>query len=224
MTGQEERDMLFARLFGLMSVIRSGLLVRTAPLPTSASSKTEASTLSNCKEVIDQLLSLGEKKSWLRESAWFTIGLAIDALATSEVSWKKEALDFVIEQLFTVTTTWGPEKIALSLKLQELIPERDWQKILTPTFKTPNLLSTSNLQTVSRIMKVCAAHASTTFTHNANRSRQLTRKATRTPPKHPVEPGNLNYTSLGTSSSTNSSPAPTLPKSNPPAPSKISSK
>ncbi|KAF6764792.1 DNA-directed DNA polymerase [Ephemerocybe angulata] len=153
MTGQEERDMLFARLFGFMSVIRSGLLVRTTPLATSASSKTEASSLASCKEVIEQLVACGEKKSWLRESAWFTVGLAIDALAASEVSWKKDAVDYVIKQLFTVATMWSPEKIALSLKLQELYPERDWQKIFSPVFKNPNLLGSSNLQTVSRIMK-----------------------------------------------------------------------
>jgi len=37
MTGQEERDVLFARLFGLTSVIQSGLLVRQRPLLASAS-------------------------------------------------------------------------------------------------------------------------------------------------------------------------------------------
>lgn len=146
--------MLFARLFGFMSVIRSGLLVRTTPLPTSASSKTAASSLASCKSVVEQLVALGEKKVWLRESAWFTIGLAIDALHTSEVSWKDEAIEFVFQQLYVGNATWSPEKIALTLKLQEMYPGRDWQKLLSPVFKNPNLLHSSNLQMISKIMKV----------------------------------------------------------------------
>ncbi|KAJ2925203.1 hypothetical protein H1R20_g11861, partial [Candolleomyces eurysporus] len=153
MTGQEERDMLFARLFGFMSVIRSGLLVRAAPLATSASSKTESSSPVSFKQVVEELVALGEKKSWLRESAWFTIGLAIDALHGSDVAWKEESVDFVFDQLFVSITIWSPEKIALTLKLQELYPERDWSKLVAPTFKNPKLLSSSNLQTLSRILK-----------------------------------------------------------------------
>ncbi|KAJ2917228.1 hypothetical protein MD484_g3188, partial [Candolleomyces efflorescens] len=153
MNGQEERDMLFARLFGFMSVIRSGLLVRTAPLATSASSKTESSSSPSFKQVIEELIALGDKKSWLRESAWFTIGLAIDALDGSEVAWKEESVDFLLDQLFVSITLWSPEKFALTLKLQDLYPERDWSKLVAPTFKNPNLLSSSNLQTLSRILK-----------------------------------------------------------------------
>ena len=158
MNGQEERDMLFARLFGFMSVIRSGLLVRTAPLATSASSKTESSSSPSFKQVIEELIALGDKKSWLRESAWFTIGLAIDALDGSEVAWKEESVDFLLDQLFVSITLWSPEKFALTLKLQDLYPERDWSKLVAPTFKNPNLLSSSNLQTLSRILKVINAN------------------------------------------------------------------
>ncbi|KAJ3522547.1 hypothetical protein NM688_g8858 [Phlebia brevispora] len=154
MTGQEERDALFARLFGLTAVIQSGLLVRNTPLSTSASSAPAASSLAGYREVITELVALGEKKSWLRESAWWTIGLAIDALDESEVSWKDEAFESTLETLFVDNKLWTPEKIALTLKLQKYRPARDWNVLMSPTFKHPHVLSTGNYSALSRILKV----------------------------------------------------------------------
>ena len=154
MTGQEERDVLFARLFGLTAVIQAGLLVRTKPLPTSASSATLPSTLSSYQETITQLLILGDKKSWLRESACWTICLAIDALGESDVSWKTDAVEMTIQSIFLENRNWSPEKVAIALKLQNRYPERDWRDILLPSFKNPDLLSTGNLQSIAGILKV----------------------------------------------------------------------
>lgn len=157
MTGQEERDVLFARLFGLTAVIQSGLLVRDTPLSTSASSQTAASNLSNYQEVLSELLALGEKKSWLRESAWWTIGLAVDALAASGVAWKSSAFDATVQSIFVDNKTWSPEKVALTLKLQTHCPRRAWAKILVPTFKQPRIVHTSNYAALARILKVSPA-------------------------------------------------------------------
>ncbi|KAF8061577.1 DNA polymerase phi-domain-containing protein [Lyophyllum atratum] len=143
MTGQEERDVLFARLFGLTSVIQSGLLVRAGSLTASASSGADISTLSSYEETIKELLALGEKKSWLRESAWWTITLAVDALQDSEVPWKKDAVEATLQQLFVENQNWSPEKVALALKLQTLYPDRDWRKLFLPSFKNPDLLHAS---------------------------------------------------------------------------------
>ncbi|KAF7295052.1 hypothetical protein MIND_01043400 [Mycena indigotica] len=154
MTGQEERDLLFARLFGITSIIQSGLLVRTTPLRFSPSSDTSASSLSSFQEAISTLLGLGDKKSWLRESAWWTIGLAIDSLNVAKVSWKDEAFDFLVDALFGENNTvWSPEKIAMTLKLQAILPRREWQKLLCPPFKNVDLLSSSNLLTIAKILK-----------------------------------------------------------------------
>jgi DNA polymerase phi len=151
MTGLEERDVLFARLFGLTAVIQSGLLVRTKPLPSSAALP---STLLSYQETIIQLLSLGEKKSWLRESACWAVGLAIDALGESNVSWKKDAVDATIQSIFVQNKSWSPEKVAMTIKLQNWYPEREWRKILSPSFNDPDLLSTRNLQTIAGLLKV----------------------------------------------------------------------
>jgi DNA polymerase phi len=113
MTGQEERDVLFARLFGLATVIHSGLLVRQTPLSTSPSSATNPSSLESYKELVNHLLDLAEKKSWLRECAWWTIGQAIDAVIKSSLSWKEEALASSLEVVYERekdiwTQKWSP--------------------------------------------------------------------------------------------------------------------
>ncbi|THG98713.1 hypothetical protein EW026_g3515 [Hermanssonia centrifuga] len=105
------------------------------------------------QELISELVALGEKKSWIRESAWWTIGLAVDTLGASEVLWKDEGLESTIQSILVENKIWTPEKIALTLKLQKLCPSRDWSKILSPTFKHSHLLSTGNYSTIARILK-----------------------------------------------------------------------
>ncbi|KAH7910650.1 DNA polymerase phi-domain-containing protein [Hygrophoropsis aurantiaca] len=153
MSGQEERDVLFARLFGLTAVIQSGLLVRQNPLPTSPSSATHVSSLDSYKDVINHLVLLGEKKSWLRESAWWTIGLAIDALHSSPAPWKEDALRGSIEVLCVNQIVWTQERVAITLKLQSLVPEYNWKKILLPIFREPDLLNYVNFPSLGRILK-----------------------------------------------------------------------
>ncbi|KAJ7172623.1 DNA polymerase phi-domain-containing protein [Mycena filopes] len=159
MTGQEERDVIFAKLFGLTAIIQSGLIVRTKPLPFSASSETSASSVVSFQEAVSNLIVLGEKKSWLRESAWWSLGLAIDALNGSDVPWKSSAFDATVECVFGEHSAWSPEKVAITLKLQNIQPDRDWRKFLCPAFKSPDLLANANLLTLGRILKETATEA-----------------------------------------------------------------
>lgn len=152
-SGQEERDMLFARLFGFTSIIQSGLLVRTTPLIASPSTSVMASDLASYETIISQLLVLGDKKSWLRESAWWTIGLAVDAVNRSDVPWKEQAIRIVSDKAINVDIPWTPEKVAIALQLSSLYPEMDWRERLAPTFKHGQLLHTGNLVTLGRILR-----------------------------------------------------------------------
>lgn len=155
MSGQEERDMLFACLFGFTSVIQSGLLLRTQPLQSSS---TPASDLACYTSLLSELLALGEKKSWLRESAWWAIGLAVDAVHASDVPWRQEALAATISRIHEAEDVhWSPEKVALTLKLQAYMPESQWKKLLAPTFKSADILSTGSLTALARIMKVATS-------------------------------------------------------------------
>ncbi|KIL68594.1 hypothetical protein M378DRAFT_190984 [Amanita muscaria Koide BX008] len=158
MTGQDERDVLFARLFGITAVVQSGLLIRAGALTTSPSTATEISSLSGFENIIKELLALGEKKSWLRESSWWTMGLALNAVHDSTVAWKSEAIDFLLQCPFVDYKTWSPEKVALTLQMQEMYSSYDWSQYLCPPFKDPFLLHSSNLQLLARILKESGAH------------------------------------------------------------------
>ncbi|KDQ06741.1 hypothetical protein BOTBODRAFT_121098 [Botryobasidium botryosum FD-172 SS1] len=151
MNGQEVRDMCFARLFGLTSLVESGLLCRDATLPPP--STTPISTLEDFHSVVSELIALGEKKVWLRESCWWSISLALTALHGSDINWKQEAQQRLIEKIFVESKEWGTEKLAIALRFQSLSPEQNWRELLAPTFKDANILGTGSLNTVARILR-----------------------------------------------------------------------
>ena len=150
LSGQEERDMYFARLFGLTSLIRSGLLFRTSGL--SYKPESHISSQSCFDKVIQEFLELLNKKTWLRESCWWSIGLALEALQQSSVPWKQKTFTKTLSELFS--GGWTSEKVALALKLQPLCPEEDWTSILSSKFKGTELLTAKNLPAIASILKV----------------------------------------------------------------------
>ena len=151
MSGQEERDNLFARLFGITSIINSGLIVRNGTLPTSS---TSASSLESYELVVTTLVALGEKKSWLREGAWWALVSAIETLAKSDVGWKEKGVQLTLDSIYPKGSGWTPEKLALTLRLQALFPEKDWGPLLSSVFKNTDILATQNLTVVTNILKV----------------------------------------------------------------------
>ena len=167
-TGQEERDVLFARLFGLTAIIHSGLLLRThPPLSRSASAP---STPESCAAVLDALRALARAKSWLAEPAYWAIGRAMDCLAAAaeeDVPWREEAVRNLFEEVFGEGSSvdegapksgnmWTPEKIALALRAQRLWPGRkqEWRKLWAPTIKHGDVLHMANLMVLARILRV----------------------------------------------------------------------
>jgi DNA polymerase phi len=107
MKGSEERDALFARLFGVIAIVQSGALWR--------------SSLEEYDDVIDALVVLGDKKNWLRESAWWGILHAAQGLTESQVEWRGEA---VRRLTTTLKKGWTQEKLALALLLEKAEPVR----------------------------------------------------------------------------------------------------
>ncbi|EJD46060.1 hypothetical protein AURDEDRAFT_63592 [Auricularia subglabra TFB-10046 SS5] len=143
MKGQEERDMLFARLFGLTALAQSGLLVRAG-----------LATEDDFVRAVDALSVLGARKSWLQESAVWAVLRALEALHNSDVDWRDKAVKHVLKDIFAEGKEWTPEKVALALQAQKWFPEVKWKKMVAPTFKDANLLSTGHLSTISKIFKV----------------------------------------------------------------------
>lgn len=154
MTGQEERDNLFARLFGIKAIIQSGLLVKQTPLRTSSAAPTSL----QCFElVLSELISLGEKKSWLRESCWWTMLSALETVNSSGVSWKDDAVKLILNRIYAEDKSWSPEKVALTLRFKTMYPSIEWNTYITSPFKGNDVLATSNLLALGRIMKVVVA-------------------------------------------------------------------
>lgn len=180
MRGSDERDLLFARLFGLHAVIASNLLFLDA-----------AHGAAGWISCVDALLALGSRKAWIRESAWFTLVRALEGLEASGVAWTDEAVGYLVERVFKGASArdapdgqqaeskgfpWTQEKVALTIVLQRIRPvsrvpspariaidlgsaalqRLDWQALLAPTFKTGTLLAPPNLKKLGRVLKDAA--------------------------------------------------------------------
>ncbi|OXH24380.1 DNA polymerase phi subunit [Cryptococcus neoformans] len=140
MKGSDERDMMFARLFGMTAIVQSQSLF--AP----------SATKDDFRGVIEELEKLGQAKAWMRESAWWTLVQSVLLLLGSKVQWKEDALHEVIDVVFE-EKGWTQEKVALVLTLEQSGIDIDWKTYLAPTFKHNPLLSIHNLVTLGRILK-----------------------------------------------------------------------
>lgn len=109
---QEVRDLLFARLFGLTSVVQSQLLYRPS------------ATLVDFQTVLTHLVAVGAQKSWLRESCWWAVICAVQGLEGKELAWKEEGIKWLAEFVFNgeEAKEWTAEKVALAVKLQKSYP------------------------------------------------------------------------------------------------------
>jgi DNA polymerase phi len=150
MSGQEQRDMYFARLFGLTSIIQSGLLFRQDP---PAYSSSPASSLEDFQKVLEELITLGEKKSWFRESCWWSVALALDVLFASLAPWKSQASNWALDALFPSGCEWTIERAGIWIKYHQNWGQKASGK-LAPKLKTSHPLATANLPMLARVLRV----------------------------------------------------------------------
>jgi hypothetical protein len=198
MQGHEIRDQYFSRLFGFVSIIQSGLLYRTSTLPTSGSNRTLSATLTDFQAVCKGLLALGDKKSWLKESCWWALGLALSGLSLSSPSWKQEASAWLAQTVYAESQLWSSEKVAFTINFQRISPSLGWRDILAPTFKDSDMLSVRNIPTIARILRVRIPLAVIIPTSRYLRcSRRLLLKTSRKRQTRARALGSLNYIMRG---------------------------
>lgn len=119
-----------------------------------------ASTVYDWRVAIEEVLYLGERKAWLRESAgWVVQGATRHLLQREDVEWKAEGLQILVNAAFRRDSAgsleWTPERLALAILLQSAAVEADWASITTPAFAEPRILSSpKNLPTIARILRV----------------------------------------------------------------------
>ncbi|KAM0756343.1 hypothetical protein T439DRAFT_345128 [Meredithblackwellia eburnea MCA 4105] len=145
---KEERDLLFARLFGVHAVFRSAIPYRQ-------------STPDQFKEAILALHSLSGKKSWIKESAYWVLIEGVKGLFALEEadtpSWRKEAGEWLVQRLLVDAREkakgWGPDKVALVLALQKAGVKADYASVLAPTFPSGSLLARASLSQLAQALK-----------------------------------------------------------------------
>ncbi|GAA5848454.1 hypothetical protein JCM8547_004518 [Rhodosporidiobolus lusitaniae] len=156
MDNREERDLLFARLMGLHALVRSGVLLRAGE---QVSKNGEA-----WQEVVGALVGLGNKKTWIREPAYWVVCGALRALLASDAAFKDECIKWAVQRLVNDAREkakgWGPEKVAIVLVLQAAGVKADWSSVLAPTFASGSLLARSSLPALASALKGSVASSS----------------------------------------------------------------
>lgn len=133
----EERNLLFARLFGIQAILRSGLLL----------SHPQAG-LREAREAIKILIELSKAKAWLAESAGWVLSELLDE-ALSRCS-SLELRDGVVEVLAQYVTNGvlTPEKVALLLKLPPIHVDNRHH----PALSKGDVLSQRNLTVAAKVL------------------------------------------------------------------------
>ncbi|KAG0178693.1 DNA-directed DNA polymerase [Apophysomyces sp. BC1034] len=137
MSGEEQRDMLFGRLFGLMSIVASGMMTRSS------------TTIEDANRILESLANMVETKSYLSEVCHHVVINMLPYLKTAE--YKDTAVERILE-LFLKDTASTVDQLNLVLSIQQQLPEVD----LTAQFsgwKSSNVLDPANLQRLSVILK-----------------------------------------------------------------------
>ncbi|EEY18920.1 conserved hypothetical protein [Verticillium alfalfae VaMs.102] len=110
MTGQEERDFYFGKLFGLDCFVRAGFL---------------DDDLDKWDNILQQLLDLADKKVWLRSHCGWVVMQAVPKL-------KADVVASIIQKLKAAKWTKTPEGVGIWLAALETHPELDGQGVENP--------------------------------------------------------------------------------------------
>jgi DNA polymerase phi len=137
MTGEESRDMMFGRIFGLRSIISSGILNRSS------------TTVEDFEQIYDDLYEIAQTKTYLSEVCHH---VAISTLPIiSNLECKTEAMEALVSKFLNdgVNT---PDQLHLVLAIISTVPDFDLQKQFE-SWKSPQVLDVANLPKIARILK-----------------------------------------------------------------------
>ena len=135
--GHEERNHLFARLFGLNAFIQAGL----ATVSTSA-----------LKTIASELYDLWKTKSWLKESAGHVImDLLSQCIASSLDGWREVIQSVLFEGK---EKDWSPEKLAWILLLLSDQDDKSWKLIIKARFNSEDIFSSEARPALAKILRV----------------------------------------------------------------------
>ncbi|TKY90506.1 hypothetical protein EX895_000504 [Sporisorium graminicola] len=139
---QEQKDFMFAKLFGIMSLVQSDLLVQ----PTA--------TIDDFKRSMRILIALSSDKPWMAESCAWVMVNAVAQLQHPEVSvdWAHSAQSWMTEQISS-TKELSPEKLAILLQLSNGAGADFFHNVALPSMRKEHPLSAANLGSLARVLK-----------------------------------------------------------------------
>ncbi|KAG0239379.1 DNA polymerase phi-domain-containing protein [Mortierella sp. GBAus27b] len=162
MKGKEERNHMFGRIFGFMSIIQSGLLTRPR------------TTDDDIKVIVDDLVEYSQEKSYLSECCHQVLVAMLPQIVSHPKSIK-----YTVEKIFTegvntpdqlnVAMTLSVHLDAVNKKLSRE-DQINWTKMLGKSWKNPVILHPSNLKFLGLLLKEAStedgAQASSSWSQN----------------------------------------------------------
>ncbi|KAJ2077441.1 DNA-directed DNA polymerase [Coemansia sp. RSA 988] len=137
MSGQEQRDMRFGRIFGLMAVVQSGILTR------------KSTTAVELRKMVMELTAIGSKKSYLREIAYATLTAMVPLVG--KLSFRDEAVEMMVSVALDKGVVETPDELLLAMKLRYAFPAYDWAAAL-PQWQGKHMLSAKNTARLKAIL------------------------------------------------------------------------
>ncbi|KAJ2685950.1 DNA-directed DNA polymerase [Coemansia spiralis] len=130
MKGQEQRDMRFGRIFGLMALLQSGIVAR--PGTTSV----------EIRKIVGELSAIGAKKSYLREIAFVTLASMVPMLKGFE--FRDELITMFVGVALDKGAIETPDELYLAMKLRREYPEYDWHSAF-PQWQGKHMFAEKNV-------------------------------------------------------------------------------
>ncbi|KAF7584052.1 DNA polymerase phi family protein [Clavispora lusitaniae] len=142
MKGKELRSVLFGRLFGFQALVNSELLLQK-----------ESSSQEDLQKFVRLLVELSGTKSWLRESAMFTMCQFLGSFLNSDM-FSEDTLVTFLQVISDQDLTFTTEGLAVYLVIPQPLRSRVAQKVTgVSLWKNGDPLSSGNLQVLAKVMK-----------------------------------------------------------------------
>ncbi|KAI8325305.1 hypothetical protein GQ54DRAFT_283343 [Martensiomyces pterosporus] len=137
MNGQEERDMWFGRVFGLMALIQSGIITRAS------------TTQSEIDKIITELTDIAAKKSYLRELAYVTMSHMVPVIG--DFSFSIEIIGKFVEVALNNGSIQTPDELYLAMLLRRAHPQYNWGAAF-PGWRGLHFFDARNLSSLKAIL------------------------------------------------------------------------
>ncbi|KAF9941246.1 DNA-directed DNA polymerase [Mortierella alpina] len=153
MKGKEERNHMFGRIFGYMSIIQSGMLARPK------------TTLEDIQLIVDDLVEYSQEKSYLSECCHQVLVTMLPQIIKHPKSIK-----YIADTLFAEGVN-TPDQLSVALVLKDNLEainknlakdeQINWTKTLGKSWKCPVILHSSNLKFLGQLLKEASTEEGT---------------------------------------------------------------